>query len=115
MASFGRRLRVIGPTFGVMTLGVAWLNGDLARCFDTPAESALFLVGPFVGPFVGLWGHVVGFNDDSLGYTCATGLPLLAAIASHPAYPRVWTGLLCVAGTLWWFLLSLSYLHQASG
>ena len=115
MASFARRVRVIGPTLGVMTLWVAWFNGDLALlpCVTT-SESAVLLLGPYAGPFVGLWGYVLGFENDSLSSACATGPPLLAAIASHPACPRVWTGILTILGVLVWFLLSMSYIHQAS-
>ena len=106
---------MLGPTLGLMTLWVLWFNGGIATLpVVTPAEDAVWLLGPFAGPFVGLLGPVVGFEADPLGYCLALGLPLIALIASHPAYPRWWTGLLCVAGTLLWFLLSMSYLHQAS-
>ena len=106
MVSVGRRLRVIGPTLGLMALWVLWFNsGFVGLPSVTPDMSAVFLLGPFAGPFVGLVGPVIGFDADPLAYCIATGLPLLAMIASHPAYPRWWTGILCVAGVLLWFLL----------
>ena len=115
MGSVGRRVRVIGPTLGLMALWVMWFNGDLVGLPSvTPAMSVVFLLGPFAGPFVGLWGPVIGFEADPLGYCLAASLPLLAMIVSHPAYPRWWTGILCVVGTLLWFLLSMSFIHQAS-
>ncbi len=111
MVSVGRRLRVIGPTLGLMALWVLWFNsGFVGLPSVTPDMSAVFLLGPFVG----LVGPVIGFDADPLAYCIATGLPLLAMIASHPAYPRWWTGILCVAGVLLWFLLSMSFIHQAS-
>jgi hypothetical protein len=99
----------------LMTLWVVWWNGSLPWLSGvTPAMSAVFLLGPYAGPFVGFWGPIIGFEVPSLVRMCATGLPLLAMIASHPVYPRWWTGMLCVVGVLFWFLLSMSFIHQAS-
>ncbi len=110
-----QRLRVVGPAFGAFVLFVFVFNGELARHPSvTSAMSAVFLLGPFAGPFVGLFGPVIGFEADSLEYCLLTGLPLLAMIASHPINPRPWTGVLCVVGVLFWFLLAMSYIHQAS-
>lgn len=115
MASVGRRVRVIGPMLGLMALWVLWFNGGLASLSSvTPAMSAVFLLGPFAGPFVGFWGPVIGFEADSVVFMCAAGLPLLGMIVSHPVHPRLWTGVICVVGTLLWFLMSMSFIHQAS-
>ncbi len=115
MGSVGRRVRVVGPTLGLMTLWVLWFNGGFVGLPGiTPAMSAVFLLGPFAGPFVGLLGPVIGFEADPLSYCFATGLPLLAMIASHPVYPRRGTGILCVVGVFLWFLLGMSFIHQAS-
>lgn len=110
-----QRLRVIVPAFGAFALFVFVFNGELLLDPSvTPAMSVVFLLGPFAGPFVGLFGPVIGFEADSLGYCLLTGLPLLAMIASHPIDPRPATGVLCVVGVLFWFLLAMSFIHQAS-
>jgi hypothetical protein len=80
-----RRACVIVPMLGLMTLWVAWWNGRLPAVPGvTPAMSTVFLLGPFVG----LWGPVIGYEADSVGYILATGLPLLVMIGSHPAVDR---------------------------
>jgi hypothetical protein len=115
VASSIQRVKVIGPTLSLMTLLVLWINGGIVALPGvTPAMAAVFLLGPYAGPFVGFWGPVIGFDADPPGYMLATGLPLLAMILSHPVYPRWWTGTLCVVGMVLWFGLSMGFIHQAS-
>jgi hypothetical protein len=106
-----RRLLVIGPALGFMAFAVLWLNGRHAvPPSTTTAEAAMLLLGPFLGPFIGLLGPLIGFRVDPIGDCLLTGLPLLALIASHPVYPRRWTGVLCVVGMLIWFHLGMRYI-----
>ena len=116
MASVDRRMSVIGPTFGLMTLGVLVLHGcfvGMARV--TPAEFVVYMFGPLAGPFVGFVGPAIGLEADPVEYMCAIGLPPLVLMLLHPISPRWWTGLLCVVGVLLWFCLGMIFIHQADG
>ena len=74
----------------------------------------VFLLGPFLGPFVGLFGPMIEFEASSVGYCLVTGLPLLGMVLAHPLRPSWWTGILSAVGLSFWFLLGLVYIHQYS-
>ena len=65
----------------------------------------LLLGPPFAGPFIGLLGPFIGFSADPVGDRLLTGLPVLALIASHPAYPAPVDRCPSAAGVLLWFHL----------
>ena len=110
-----RRARVVGSVTAFLSLWVVFFDGDLATLPGVScSQRAVFLLGPYAGPFVGLFGPVIGFDADPPEYCLTFGIPLLAMIATHPLRPSWASGLVSTAGLFVWFVMGLSFIHQAS-
>ncbi len=115
MGGLRRRTRVLIPGLAIASAAVLFFDGMISLQPDlTWGMRAVFLFGPYAGPFVGWFGPVIGFEAGDPWFMLLAALPLLALIVSHPLYPHRLTGLLSAVGLFLWFLFGLSFIHQAS-
>lgn len=105
-----KRFRLVTIGFvAVIALAFCLALAGACNALDYSSAVAFLTVVPALGPFAGCFTTSQGAAGPQVW---AVGIPCLAAIFAHPAFPHWTTAILTVLGLLAWLLFGVAYAYS---